>query len=64
MTQSKTSLILNNLVELNIPTCTDSKYLTFAESTEMGFLCIRLCFPFVLLLQKVQLEESHQESAK
>ena len=32
MTQSKTSLILNNLVELTIPTCTDSKYLTFYEN--------------------------------
>ena len=32
MTQSKTSLILNNLVELTVPTCTDSKYLSFSEN--------------------------------
>ena len=30
----------------------------------MGFLCIKLCFPFAFLLQKVQMEKSHQESAK
>ena len=30
----------------------------------MGFLCIKLCFPFTFLLQKVQLEESCHDSAK
>lgn len=30
----------------------------------MGFLCVKICFPFTFLLQKVQLEESNQESAK
>jgi len=29
----------------------------------MGYLCLRLCFPFVFLLQKVQLEEGDKDSA-
>ena len=31
MTQNKTSLILNNLVELSIPTATNSCFMTFPE---------------------------------
>ena len=30
----------------------------------MGFLCIKLCFPFAFLLQKVQMEKNNQENAK
>ena len=59
MAQNRTSLILNNLVELNLPIASNNCFLTFRDQdftdSNQKMLCVNFSFPCATLLQKIQI---------